>query len=50
MGTMKQIIDSCYELLSINMNIFGYNVSLWNVFMFSAVAGIVLWVLYRLFK
>lgn len=50
MENIKIIFDLCYEILSIEINLFGYNVSLLNVLAYSIAGAILLFLLYRIFE
>lgn len=44
-----QLIAKTVELFSIEFTIFGFTFSLWQVFLFDIVAGIVIWFLAEVF-
>lgn len=50
MENIKIIFDLCYEILCIKINLFGYNVSLLNVFAYSIAGAMVLFILFRILK
>lgn len=46
----KALIDSAYLIMQIKINLFGYNVSLWNVLAYSFLAFVLLYIFFRFFK
>lgn len=46
----KALIDAAYSIMQIRMNLFGYNVTLWNVTIYCVVAFVLAYVFYRLFR
>ena len=44
-----QLIEKVVELFSIEFTIYGFTFSLWQVFLFTIVADIVIWVISEVF-
>lgn len=47
---MEEILNFAIKMMQINMNIFGFNISLWGLFLFHGIAGIILVFIFRIFK
>ena len=45
MYVIKVIFDACYSILSYQINLFGYNISLLNVFVFSILVSLCIYIL-----
>ena len=43
------VFDKLVELFSIEFTIYGFTFSMWQVFLFDFVAGIVIWVIVEVF-
>lgn len=42
---LRMVIQAVYDLLSIRFVLFGFTLSFWQVFVFTAVASLVLWII-----
>lgn len=49
MGAVKSIFDLCYTIMTSSISLFGYDINLWQVFLYSAIGFIVLYFLFRIF-
>ena len=47
MGIFLQIFESVYSILNMEFSLFGYTLSLWNIFAFTFVTGVVWWVVWE---
>ena len=50
MEIIKTLIDSAITIMSININLFGYNITLINVAIYGVLGSIVMWFVFRLFR
>lgn len=50
MTAIKVIIDAMISILTMNINLFGYNISLMNVAVYGVLGSLILWFVFRLFK
>ena len=50
MFAFKTVIDAAIDILTLPINIFGYNISLLSVAVFCVLASILLGFVFRLFK
>lgn len=50
MQNIKFIIDSCYLVLNIPINLFGYSISLWQFFLFGILVYVVVWIFFGAMK
>lgn len=50
MTAIKVIIDTMISILTMNINLFGYNISLMNVAVYGVLGSLILWFIFRLFK
>ncbi len=50
MSAMKTLIETAYNILNIELYLMGYHVTLWNVFLFSVVAYLLLYFIFRILK
>lgn len=44
------VIENVFRFLSINITLWGYTFSLWQIFLFDGLAGIVGYVIFRIFS
>ena len=49
MELVGAMITSTVDLFKLEFTLFGFTLSFWQVFLFSCVAGIVAWILWRIF-
>lgn len=49
MGTVQSIFNLCYTIMTSSINLFGYDINLWQVFLYSAIGFIILYFLFRIF-
>lgn len=49
MKAVQNIFDLCYAILTSSINLFGYNINLWQVFLYSAIGFIILYFMFRIF-
>lgn len=49
MEVIGQLMDATLNVFQIEFNIYGYTISLWQVFLFTAVTGIIGWAIGRIF-
>lgn len=49
MQVVGDVIKFCTSVLMIKITLFGFDVSLWQVFAFGCVASIVMFLFYRIF-
>lgn len=50
MSAMKVIIDSAINILTIEINLLGYEITLMNVAVYGIIGSIILWFIFRLFR
>lgn len=50
MEILKTLIDFCISMLKISINLFGYEISLFSVFIWGLAIFIVTWILFGIFK
>lgn len=50
MEDFKSIILFIVSLLKIEFNVWGFNLSLWAIFVYGILASIVLWAIFKIFK
>ena len=50
MSILKSIIDLCISLLSMKINLFGFNVTLSAVFIWGLAVFMLTWLLFGIFK
>ena len=48
MEIIKAIIDTAYSILTIEISLFGYVVSLWNLFIFTGLLSILIYFLFKM--
>lgn len=46
MQNIKLIIDFCYRVLNISINLFGYGISMWQIFLFGILVYIVCYIFF----
>ncbi len=49
-GIVKSIFDLCYAVMTTGISLFGYDINLWQVFLYSAIGFIILYFLFRIFN
>lgn len=42
------ILQGCYSILNIQFTIFGYTLSLWNLFAYTAIVGTIAWAVWNI--
>lgn len=50
MSLIKSIIDLCIAVLQMNINLFGFQITLFSVFVWGLAIFIVVWLLFGIFK
>lgn len=50
MQDIKLIIDFCYRVMNISINLYGYSISLWQIFVFGILCYIVVWIFFGAMK
>lgn len=50
MEAIKIIFDSMYSIMNISIYLFGFNITLWNAFVFFGICGLASWLFWGLFK
>lgn len=50
MEIMKVLIDTVYQILTIEIHLIGYSISLWHVFVFTALLSLVVYMMFRIFN
>lgn len=50
MDAMKTIFSACYSIMQLPIPLFGFQLTLWNIFIFSAVAYCVVRLVFGIFK
>lgn len=50
MEIFAAVFKFAYDILNIPINAYGFTFSLWSVFIFSVVAGIVLWFIFSVLE
>lgn len=50
MDAMKFIIDSVINILTLEINLLGYEISLMSVAVYGVIGSILLWFIFRLFR
>lgn len=50
MGAIKTVFDACMSILSIDIYLLGYHVNMWQVLLFSVVAYLLLWFIFRILR
>ena len=48
MEIVKIIIDAVYNILTIEINLFGYAISMWNLFIYTALLSILVYFLFKM--
>lgn len=50
MYAVKALIDACMSIFSIEMYLFGYHITLFQVFIFTAVGFLAMWFIFRILR
>ena len=48
MNTLQKIFQCAYGVMNIKMNLFGYPISMWNIFMYFIILGILCTLVYKI--
>ena len=44
---LRAVLDACFSIMKLRLEIYGYHISLWNVLAFGAVSGLCGWVIWE---
>lgn len=50
MNYISALITACFDMLNISINLFGFSVTLWQVFLFCALVYIVVYIFFGIMK
>ncbi len=50
MNYISALIDACFHVLNITINLFGFGVTLWQVFLFCALVYILVYIFFGIMK
>lgn len=49
MEDIKRLFDAVIDLMKIPFTIYGFTISLWSIFVWVLVAGVVIWIIGKIF-
>lgn len=50
MDSFALLIDFCYRIMNIPINLFGYSISIWHLFIFGGLVYIIVWLFFGIMK
>lgn len=50
MHVIKYAFDAVYEISNVPIDLFGYTISLWNVFLFGVLGSLIFWFFKKLME
>lgn len=50
MGEFKSVVDTCFSIMQLSIPLFGYQFTLWQVFIFSAISYAVVRLVFGIFR
>ena len=50
MGEFQSVVDTCFSIMQLSIPFFGYQFTLWHVFIFSAIAYSVVRFVFGIFR